>query len=241
MNTKLKCIILDDELPGLAYLKLLCEQIPELELVKVYNDPLQLLEEYTTLDFDLGIIDIEMPGLNGLDLARALSGKLVIFTTAYREYAADAFEVDAVDYIRKPFQKERLSHAVLKAADRLEQKRRNDVAQFNTDLGRTILNFSEVNVIRTSETDSRDKKALLAGGKTIVIKNTSFEHLMSVLPKDQFVRVNKQELIALRIVRSYTTSDVTSSLNEGGKPLRFSLGDAYRAGFLTAINKGIIR
>jgi DNA-binding LytR/AlgR family response regulator len=241
MSTKLKCIILDDELPGLAYLKLLCEQIPELELVKVFNDPLQLLAESSTLDFDLCIIDIEMPALNGLDLARALAGKLVIFTTAYREYAADAFEVDAVDYIRKPFQKERLRHAVLKAVDRLEQKRRNDVAQFNTDLGRTILNFAEVAVIRTSENDSRDKKVLLTDGKTIVIKNTSFEQLISILPPGEFVRVNKQELIALRIVRSYTNSDVTSSLNESGKPIRFSLGEAYRASFLTAVSKGQIK
>jgi DNA-binding LytR/AlgR family response regulator len=238
MSTKIKCIILDDELPGLAYLKLLCEQIPELELVKVNNDPLQLLSEYATLHFDLCIVDIEMPGLNGLDLARVLAGKLVIFTTAYREYAADAFEIDAVDYIRKPFQKERLRHAVLKAVDRLEQKRRNDVAQFNTDLGRTILNFAEVVVIRTSETDSRDKKVLLTDGKAVVIKNTSFEQLISVLPVGEFVRVNKQELIALRIVRSFTNSEVTSSHNDSGKPMRFSLGDAYRSGFLTAVNKG---
>ena len=187
------------------------------------------------------IISLVGMGLNGLDLARALAGKLIIFTTAYREYAADAFEVDAVDYIRKPFQKERLRHAVLKAVDRLEQKRRNDVVQFNTDVGRTILNFAEVVVIRTSETDSRDKQALLTDGKTIVIKNTSFQHLFSILPAGEFVRVNKQELIALRIVRSYTTNDVTSSLNEGSKPMRFSLGEAYRAGFLSAINKGLIK
>ncbi|HMK07155.1 MAG TPA: response regulator, partial [Flavobacterium sp.] len=118
MNTKLKCLLLDDELPGLAYLKMLCGQIPELEIIKAFNDPEKLLAAIPMLDFDLLISDIEMPGIDGLSLANSLKGKLIIFATAYKDYAADAFDMDAVDYITKPIKLERLQKAVLKASER---------------------------------------------------------------------------------------------------------------------------
>lgn len=116
MNTKLKCLLLDDELPGLTYLKMLCEQIPELEIVKTFNNPEKLLSDIPDLDFDLLISDIEMPGMDGLHLAEILENKLVIFCTAYKDYAADAFNIDAVDYITKPVKLERLQKAVSKAS-----------------------------------------------------------------------------------------------------------------------------
>jgi DNA-binding LytR/AlgR family response regulator len=112
LNTKLKCLLLDDEIPGLTYLKMLCEQIPELEIVKTFNNPQKLLSDIPDLDFDLLISDIEMPGMDGLHLAELLDHKLVIFCTAYKEYAADAFNIDAVDYITKPVKLERLQKAV---------------------------------------------------------------------------------------------------------------------------------
>ena len=123
MNTKLKCLLLDDELPGLTYLRMLCEQIPELEVVKAFNDPLKLLRASADLEFDLCITDIEMPGLSGLELAQLLKGKQVIFITAYKEFAAEAFDLDAVDYIRKPIQKERLEKAIFKAARLIEKEK----------------------------------------------------------------------------------------------------------------------
>jgi len=115
LNTKLKCLLLDDELTGLSYLKMLCEQIPELEVVKAFNSPLKFFTELPKLDFDLCILDIEMPEMNGLQVANLLNGRPVIFTTAYKEYAADAFDLNAVDYVRKPLTKERLEKAVKKA------------------------------------------------------------------------------------------------------------------------------
>ena len=81
---------------------MLCEQIPEVEIVKTFNNPEKLLAEIPDLEFDLLISDIEMPGIDGLHLAEIIQNKLVIFCTAYKDYAADAFNIDAVDYITKP-------------------------------------------------------------------------------------------------------------------------------------------
>src|SRR5690606_6558733 len=88
LDKKLKCLLLDDELPGLAYLKMLCEQIPQLEVVKAFNHPQSFLEELPALEFDLCILDVQMPGMNGLQVANLLQGKPVIFATAYKDYAA---------------------------------------------------------------------------------------------------------------------------------------------------------
>lgn len=75
MNTKLKCLLLDDELPGLTYLKMLCEQIPDLEVVRAFDNPVKFLEEVKNLDFDFCILDIEMPEMNCLQIANLLNGK----------------------------------------------------------------------------------------------------------------------------------------------------------------------
>ena len=84
---------------------MLCEQLPELEVVKAFNNPEVFLSELPNLDFDLCILDIEMPQMNGMQVANLLNGKAVIFTTAYKEYAAEAFDLDAVDYVSKPIKK----------------------------------------------------------------------------------------------------------------------------------------
>jgi two-component SAPR family response regulator len=107
-------LLLDDELPSLAYLKILCEQIPQLEVVKSFNNPAAMVEGMPTLEFDLCILDIEMPEMNGMQIASLLRDKLVIFTTAYKEYAAEAFDLDAIDYVRKPVSLARLKQAVTK-------------------------------------------------------------------------------------------------------------------------------
>jgi len=107
LTTKLKCLLLDDELPALSYLKLLCEELPDVEVVKVFNDGSKFLEAIKTLDFNVCILDIQMPQYTGLEIAQHLHNKHIIFTTAYKEFAAEAFDLNAIDYLRKPLQKER--------------------------------------------------------------------------------------------------------------------------------------
>ena len=230
-------MLLDDELPGLKYLKMLCEQIPELEIVKAFNNVDKLLNELPSLEFDLCILDIEMPGMNGLSVANLLDGKPVIFTTAYKEYAAEAFDLDAVDYIRKPVTKERLQIAVNKALDRLKHVMPvKNFIQINTDKGKALLFFDQVAYIVASESDSRDKTVLMYDGKKIVLKNISFEKLLQSMPENMFCQVNKKELIALRCVLFFTHNEITTNLRQPtGKPIAVTLGDAYRENFLKKV------
>lgn len=238
MDTKLKCLLLDDELPGLSYLKLLCEQLPELEVVRAFNDPELFLKEIQELDFDLCILDIEMPGINGIEVAKLLGGKPVIFTTAYKDYATDAFDLDAIDYIVKPVKPERLKQAVNKVVQRTKIiSKPEKFIRINTDRGNTLLYPDQILYIKTSEIDSRDKIASLENGVSITLKNISFEKLSTLLPAADFCRINKKEMLALSRLRHFSTDQITTNIYlQPEKPLVLTLGDAYRIDFLRKIN-----
>lgn len=230
-------MLLDDELPGLSYLKLLCEQIPELEVVRAFNDPELFLNEFQELEFDLCIMDIEMPGVNGLKVAEILKDKPVIFTTAYKEYASEAFDLDAVDYVTKPVQFERLKHAVNKAFMRINTKENSPgYFRINTDKGNSLIHFDKLVYVQTSEVDSRDKTAFFENGTSLILKNISFEKLIGQLPANNFCRVNKRELVALNRVSHFSADQiVTNIFVQPEKQLVLQLGEAFRNDFIRKI------
>jgi len=237
LNTKLKCLLLDDELPGLTYLKMLCEQIPELEIVKACNDPEKLLSDFSNLDFDLLISDIEMPGIDGLHLAEKLQDKLVIFCTAYKEYAAEAFNIDAVDYITKPVKLERLQKAVTKALERFEKSNSDKkFIQLNTDKGKTLLYFNKIQYIKTAASDSRDKTVLLTDGSFLNLKNVKFDTLLNELPDADFCRVNKKEIVAVKAIKFFNHNEIVlHHVEENSKNTTLILSETYRADFLKKV------
>lgn len=237
MISKLKCILLDDELPGLTYLKMLCEQVPEIEVVKSFNDPTIFLEEINQLDFDAIITDIEMPGINGLSLAQLITDKAVIFTTAYKEFAIEAFEIDAIDYIQKPIKRERLQKAIHKALRFTEAKPKNNYITVNSNKGKVLLHFEAIQYIKTSELDSRDKLVYLSGDSNpIILKNISLDKLLHDLPKKDFCRINKSEIISLKTIHYFSHDEITTTLlGEQGKPIVLTLGVAFKSDFLTKV------
>lgn len=238
MDSTLRCLLLDDELPGLRYLRTLCEGIPEVEVIRAFNDPLKFLHESQTLAFDLCIMDIEMPHLNGLELAAMMKGKAVIFTTAYKEYAAEAFDIEAIDYIRKPFQKERLSKAIQKAFERVhESKKVHPFVSVNTNKGKALLYFDRIRYITTMEYDSRDKLVLMSDGE-MIIKNTGFDKILSFLPSTEFCRINKKDIIALKSVRFFSYKEIHVSLTNSklDKGITLPLTENYRTAFLARLN-----
>lgn len=237
MNTKLKCLLLDDELKGLAYLKMLCEQLPELEVVKAFNNPDLFLTEISTLTFDLCILDIEMPGINGLQVANLLHNKPVIFVTAFKDYAAEAFDLNAIDYVRKPIMKERLQQAVSKAHSHIaKSKSLNPFIHLNTNQGKTLIFIDQLVYIKAAPIDSRDKLALLSDGTSITLKNISFEKLQELLPANDFARINKKEMLALKAVQLFSFDEITTNISaDNGDKLKLVLSDVYRNDFLQKV------
>ncbi|WP_294244170.1 LytTR family DNA-binding domain-containing protein [uncultured Chryseobacterium sp.] len=235
----IKCVILDDELLAISYLKLLCEEMEDVEVVKAFNDPGIFLHEIGNIDCNLCILDIEMPGISGLQVAERISGsKKIIFTTAYKEYAAEAFDLNVVDYVRKPIKKERLLQAFEKAKEVLGNPGFKDFIEWNTNIGRTVLFTDRIACIRTSEIDSRDKEVLLTDGSTLVLKNLNFKTLLEMLPSKNFAQVNKKEIIALPCIKVFSTQELITTLPaENDSFLKLQIGDAYRSALMEKFGK----
>ena len=112
--TAISVLIAEDEQPQRQALqKMLQELMPEAEIVAVCEDGLSALEAMQQFQPNLALLDIRMPGLSGLEVARSAgAGTQIVFTTAYDEYAVKAFEAGAVDYLLKPIKPERLQQAI---------------------------------------------------------------------------------------------------------------------------------
>ena len=228
---QLKCVLLDDEIPGLTYLKLLCEQIPEIEIVKSFNDPLLFIKEQEKLAYDLCICDIEMPGLKGTEVAQLIQSKMILFTTAYKEFAVEAFELNAVDYLTKPLKKERLQVAIEKALLRKEQTApMAQTIQWQTEKGKAVLQIENILHIQTSTIDSRDKQ-MIYDNQIITLKNISFEKLKHLLPSNSYCQINKNEMIRLQCVTFFTADHIDTTIVFQNKKMVLSIGNSYKAQF----------
>lgn len=216
---------------------MLCEQIHEIEIVKTFNNPEKLLAEIPDLDFDLLISDIEMPGIDGLHLAEMIQDKLVIFCTAYKEYAAEAFNIDAVDYITKPVKLERLQKAISKAFERFHKpETAKKFMQLNTDKGKTLLYFNQIQYVKTAVSDSRDKTVLLTDGSFMNLKNVKFDTLLNELPDADFCRVNKKEIVAVKAIKFFNHNEIVlHHLDKNDKNSTLILSETYRSDFLKKV------
>ena len=116
----IRCIIVDDEFPARVLLKEFVEKVPTLELVGSYKSGLEALPTIQTGNVDLMFLDIQMPDITGTNFLKMLTVKpLVIFTTAYSEYAIESYQLDVLDYLLKPFSFDRFMQSIGKAMQRL--------------------------------------------------------------------------------------------------------------------------
>jgi len=118
---EIRCIVVDDEPPGLNMIKSYIEKTPFLKLEGAYTNPVNALAEAKEKDVDLAFLDINMPDINGMQLSKLLPDNCrVIFTTAYEEYALESYRVDAIDYLVKPISYDDFLQAANKAKEFFE-------------------------------------------------------------------------------------------------------------------------
>lgn len=119
----MKCIAIDDEPVALSIIRQFCQRSGDIEL-SVFTDPVEGLKRIKEMQPELVFLDIEMGGINGLDVAGQLpAGTFLVFTTAYAEFAVDGFNLDAVDFLHKPFSYSRFERA-LEKVKRLQELQR---------------------------------------------------------------------------------------------------------------------
>lgn len=150
-GTRLRALIVDDEYPAREELRYLLRSFPEIEVVGEAAAPAEALELIRNINYDLCFIDIKMPGGSGLDLVKELARvphrPAVIFVTAYPDHAVEAFDLDAVDYLLKPFDEARLGRALQRIIERMaEAPSGENVAAPSGDAGSSEQAFDKIPV-----------------------------------------------------------------------------------------------
>jgi DNA-binding LytR/AlgR family response regulator len=197
MSTRLNCLIVEDEPLAQNVLKNYIPAHPALQLVATCNDAVEAQVVLHEQEIDLIFLDINLPMLSGINFLKTLSSKpLVIFTTAYPEFAVEGFELDAVDYLLKPFSLERFLKAVNKA---LQAKRTGQPMEEKGD--EFISLKADKKVFRVFIPDIMHLEAMgdyvrVTTINNFYLVNDSLRDLLSQLPPQQFIRVHKSYAVA---------------------------------------------
>ncbi|MBT1689543.1 response regulator transcription factor [Fulvivirgaceae bacterium PWU37] len=201
------CLAVDDEPLALDLLEDNIKKIPFLKLLKKCSNALEANEFLQSQPVDLLFLDIQMPGLTGIQFLQGLSKAppLVIFITAYEQYALEGYSLDVVDYLLKPVSFERFLKAVNKAHDKFTSRAPAVVAPAATYM---FVN-SEYNLVRIDFADLayieglKDYvKIFLMSATRPVITRMSMKSLEEILPADQFVRVHKSFIVSISKITS---------------------------------------
>jgi DNA-binding LytR/AlgR family response regulator len=193
----IRCLLVDDEHLALALLEQFVAQIPDLQILGKCKSAVHAAEIMQQEPVDLLFLDIQMPVLSGLGLLRTVTPKpITIFTTAYPQHALEAFELDVVDYLLKPFSFERFEHAVNKARTILVQYHGAETSldgflNVKTDRKWVKVPFSEILYI---EGWKEYVKIFTEREKIVTLESLS--KLETMLPAKHFTRVHKSFIVA---------------------------------------------
>lgn len=236
----LKCIAIDDEPLALRQLATYIGKLPYLELTATCSNAIDAQQLLMQQPVDLIFVDINMPDLNGVDFVRSLIDRpMVIFTTAYSEYAIEGFKLDAVDYLLKPFDFAEFSRAANKAHS-LHELRQNQRTTSETgsiseaepkdteyisvkaDYKVSLVKISEIIYL---ESEGEYVRMHLANGTSIT---TLFrlKNMEAALPAEHFLRIHRSYIVNLDYIRSYVRGRVYISDEE-----YLPIGEIYKEHF----------
>lgn len=203
--TTLKVLLVDDEYLALNLLEQFIQELPDLEIVAKVKSPIQALDILQKEAIDILFLDIQMPVLSGTSLLKTLKNPPVtIFTTAYSEYAVEAFDLNAVDYLLKPFSFERFLQSLNKAKDFLSNKSTSPVSDTSKD-------FLTMKVDGKIEKIIIDDILFIEGLKEYIkivtptrnyVTYESMKNMEENLATHGFVRVHKSYIVSKHKVKS---------------------------------------
>lgn len=233
----MKCIIVDDEPIARKGVKKLVDQISQLELLDSFGSAEAAAEYIRTTEVDLIFLDIQMPGINGMEFARSIpKHTLIIFTTAYSEYALDSYEVDAIDYLVKPIDPAKFRKAVDKAItyhslllDEEEKSVENvedDCIFVKSDRRYFKVNLKDILFIE----GLKDYVIIQMDGQRI-ITHLSMKTMHNLLPQRTFLRINRSYIVNRNHIDSFDNNDVFIKQHE------IAIGNSYRDAFFEELMK----
>ena len=202
----IKCIIVEDETLAQDVIKSHLQKVEEFELTGIYRNAPEAMEALQSQDVDIMFLDINLPGMTGLNMLRLLPDPpLVVLTTAYPEYALESYEFSVIDYLLKPISFERFQKAVNKIKDgrlysqiRKEQERLPQDHIFIRSNNKFFkVNFSEILYVE----GMKDYLKIYTPDYTLVTHQTMNE-MEKLLPANQFIRVHKSYIIGVTHIKT---------------------------------------
>ena len=224
----INCLIIDDEPLALDLLESYITKIPSLNLVAKCIEPLDAMQYFDKYSIGLLFIDIQMPDISGIDFTRTLHSKPeVIFTTAFAEYAIAGFELNAIDYLLKPFSFERFVTAVNKAKELIEYKSAksgNTKDYFFIGAAHKIYKIFYRDILFLEGLKDYTKIHLLGKSSPLLILH-NLEYFEDLLPKNDFIRIHRSYIVSIEKLITITKKMVTIENNT------LPVGENYRDRF----------
>lgn len=248
----LNCIAVDDEPLALGLVSSFIEQTPFLNLAGKFPSAVEALRAIHSQKIDVVFLDIQMPDLNGIELARVLDNSKankprIIFTTAYNQFALEGYRVDALDYLLKPFNYEEFLHAATKALSYAELLEKSNAVQASPAVvaeerieDEYLFLKVEYQLVRLALNDIlyieglKDYvKVWLQSAEKPVLSLTSLKSLEEKLPSKKFMRVHRSFIVSLDKINS-----ITRNALQIGK-INITVGDQYKEAFGQFLSKWV--
>lgn len=243
---KLKCIAIDDEPLALDMVANFVEKTSFLQLEAKFDNAIQALGYLNAHEIDLVLLDIQMPDLSGMELARILEGKSgqrkpkLIFTTAYNQFAIEGYKVDAIDYLLKPFSYEEFLKAATKAYQLLEQKEKKsepatEQKQPNQEYIFLKVEYQLVKVILKEityvEAYKDYVKVHLVGKPNPILSLTALKNIEEMLPSGNFMRIHRSFIVNIDHIDSIAKNSVLIGKSQ------ISVSENYKESFMSFFKK----
>ena len=235
MKEKIKCIVVDDEPMAREILQNHLSKIDAVKVIDYCKNATEAFNLISSEEIDLIFLDINMPGISGISFARSLNSNIkIIFTTAYREYAIDGFNLHAVDYLLKPISFERLWEAISHFKKTVWKE--NNLSHATEEESKFIfvridrkmvkLNFDEIYYIESLS----DYLKIHTAEKSITIRE-KISAIEEKLPPEKFLRIHRSFIVSISKLESFTTEYVI--VNNQSLPVSRS----YKEDVLNILNK----
>lgn len=223
----IKAIAIDDEPPALKIIETFCSQNENIQLEKTFSKPNDALKYINNYPVDLIFLDIQMPSVSGIDFYKSLDTEaMVIFTTAYGEYAVEGFNLNAIDFLLKPFTQERFNQAVAKATEyhnhlTNDDKSRQPFLFIRADYSLIKININDIIYL---EGLNDYVKFHLENQKPIIARMT-LKMLIDRLPSSEFIRAHRSYIVPIKKI-SYIRNRIIH-IQENDKLIEIPIGKSY--------------
>ncbi len=221
MRSNISCIIVDDEPTAREILIAHLSKINHIEIVASCNNALEAFNCINNKKVDLIFLDINMPEISGISFAKSINNSIkIIFTTAYREYAIDGFDLHAVDYLLKPISFERLLSSINNyfeiyhkvVAVKTAEPSQNDFIFVRSDRRMKKINFSDIHYI-----ESYSDYIKIHCNSAIIVSRETISNIEVKLPQYQFMRIHRSYIISISKIDSFSNEEIV--LNNKSIPI----------------------